>query len=320
MQFLPYAPLALSALTSIPSLISGIMGITEQAKGRGGRLRRRRVHHRAGRKGRGGGRVHHVQYRKKRGHNGGRVRHRAGRKHHVKRRVGRGPISDFLAKIPLIGGPLAGIVRAFGGKVRRGRGLAPMYCRRPYVGAGLAPMYCRRPYVGAGLSPMYCRRPYVGSGMLFPGNAPMRILPYPDTALLARTRVFPAPMQPTPLTPIQGSPFRAYPPIVPVMERVKPAFVTGAYPQSNNPYTPRTGGLLYPPGGRGGRMNHFFSIRNYIPGSKRGGLLAPAGGSTYRRGHMRKVPGKAKKVRVAATTVRTGGYIPYTGYSRSICY
>lgn len=63
-----------------------------------------------------------------------------------KRLYGRGVVADTLGKIPLLGGILAPIVRAFGGKIKHKRGglLAP-------AGRGLSPMYIARPYVGAGL-------------------------------------------------------------------------------------------------------------------------------------------------------------------------
>lgn len=85
-----------------------------------------------------------------------------------------------------------------GGRLRKGKGLSPMYIARPYAGSGvkriktnyrqqhkkkrggkakkgkgLSPMYISRPYAGCGLlapagrglSPMYIARPYAGSGL-----------------------------------------------------------------------------------------------------------------------------------------------------------
>ncbi len=156
-----FLPLGLAAASAIPSLISGIMGIANEAKkARGGRLRRRGV--------------------------------RAGIKH---KRKGRGVVADTLGNVPLLGALLGPLARALGGRVnRRGKGLSPMYIRRPYVGMGLSPLgryrggalHHRKGYYkyaggkrihvrptlvhGSGLSPMYIRRPYVGMGLLAPAG------------------------------------------------------------------------------------------------------------------------------------------------------
>lgn len=65
-----------------------------------------------------------------------------------KRLYGRGVVADTLAKIPLLGGILAPIARALGGKLKKGRTRGGLLFP---AGRGLSPMYIARPYVGAGV-------------------------------------------------------------------------------------------------------------------------------------------------------------------------
>ncbi len=220
-------PIGLSALGAIPSFISGIMGIADNArKLRGGKVRRHRVVHRAIKHKRRGGKIH--------------------RKRRVKKhRRGRGVVADTLSNIPLLGALLGPLAKAFGGKLRR----MPAHKRRLIIrklmaGRGLAPMYMQRPYVGMGLTARphhkMARKPKLhGKGLA----------PYGSTKRL------------------------------------------GGY----IPYTFRSGV------GRG--LAPMYMQRPYVGR----GLLAPAGGAVYRKGHLRKIPGRAAKVRVAPTMVHHGG-------------
>jgi hypothetical protein len=114
----------------------------------------------------------------------------------MRKRRGRGVVSDILGKIPLLGSFLGPIAQAFGGRLTkrqimaacRGRGLAPMRYKRPYVGIGgsirrghYRIVNGRRVHVrptkvrGRGLAPMRYKRPYVGiGGLLNPAGGTIR--------------------------------------------------------------------------------------------------------------------------------------------------
>jgi hypothetical protein len=125
MSFLPYLAMGLPALLSG---VSGVMDIVGSAKKlSGGRIRRKRVVHR------------------KRATYGGRIKMRRP----VRHRRGRGIASDIIGQIPLIGQLLGPIVKAMGGRIimRRGGRAHMMRCR----GRGLAPMRYKKPYIGQGM-------------------------------------------------------------------------------------------------------------------------------------------------------------------------
>jgi hypothetical protein len=317
MQFLP---MALTGAAAIPSLIGGIMSAITAGKNlTGGRLRRRQ-HKRKGRglvRRRGG---KHVKYHRKKGK--GLANARMKRIYKMK---GSGVVADTLGSIPLLGMLLGPMAKAFGGRLKhkrkrvhkkrggrvrgglnrrkvimalvkrlRGRGLSPMYIRRPYVssGCGLSPMYIRRPYVssGCGLSPMYIRRPYVssGAGLLAPIGAKMAHSYL--TPSLAAYKFPPSPKYTPP-------------------------------PMSLIPYVPMPSHNV---GSLGTTPASVGMIDSYARGMQSGqGLLRPAGGY-MRKGHLRKIKGKAHRVRVKPAVVGhgllspAGGYVPYHGYYRRL--
>lgn len=238
----------------------------------GGKLRRQRQQHRKKGKGlvrmrRTGGKVYRKRHiRKARKGRGGRIKK-------TYKYKGKGVVADTLGSIPLLGALLGPLAKAFGGKLkkmpRKHRRAAIMAIMRKLAGKGLSPMYLRRPYVssGCGLSPMYLRRPYTG-GRLAPIGAPASSSTYmtPTLALNALNNMFPG-MRTLPYHPSVPGP--------------KPA-----------------------------------QIASYPTGV---GLLRPAGGAVYRRGHLRKIKGKAHRIRVKPAMGRgllspAGGYIPYKGH------
>ncbi len=314
-------PLAITAAGAVPSIIGGIMNaVLAGKKLSGGRLRRRK-HVVKKRKGKGLARMRRrggaVRRRPKRKHV---RRQKGGRLHRRKRARGRGVIADTLGSVPLLGALLGPLAKAFGGKLKRmptknrralmfalarrlrGKGLSPMYIRRPYVssGCGLSPMYIRRPYVssGCGLRRAGSRRPGYHlarrhGGRLAPIGGEYKIANKsyltPTLARQALASMFPASSPPLPMT-------RAIPPLL--------------APPASPPlpiYTHKSPAL------------NMDLIHNGTPLSFPGGLLRPAGGATYRKGHLRKVKGKGHKIRVKPTMVGrgllapAGGYIPYHG-------
>lgn len=323
MQFLPQI---LMGAAAVPSLIGGIMSaITAGKKLTGGRLRRRSNAMQRIRAAKKGGKIRHKKHRGRRG--GRHVNlHRAGgrlHKKHLKRPMrgpyGRGVVADTLGNIPLLGMVLGPLAKAFGGKLKgaktnkkarramilalvkklRGKGLSPLSIRRPYVGMGvkakrrvgrhkkgkgMSPMYIRRPYVssGCGLSPMYIRRPYVGSGLLAPiGSKQVGSYLTPSIAVSSLSMKQPG-------------------------TRWEPDKFIGPLPKPQLSI-PKWVSLSSSKWGRLGQ-----------PGTM-GGLLRPAGGLIHRKGHLRKIKGRAARVRVAPAIVGrgllspAGGYVPYHG-------
>lgn len=147
-------PVAITAAGAIPSIIGGIMNaVLAGKKLTGGRLHRKRLHKK------GKGLVNNHKRRQRR-----------------HKRKGKGVVADTLGSVPLLGAILGPLAKVFGGKLKRmpkkHRRAAVMALARKLHGKGLSPMYIRRPYVssGCGLSPMYIRRPYSG-GRLAPIGA-----------------------------------------------------------------------------------------------------------------------------------------------------
>lgn len=299
-------PIALTAAGAIPNIIGGIMSaVLAGKKLSGGRLRRHhkkaKRHHMKKGKGlarmkRRGGKVKRHHYKKKHVKRGS---HKVGYPKgmgKMKRRYkmkGRGVVADTLGNIPLIGALLGPLAKAFGGKLKRmpkrnrkaairalihrlrGKGLSPMYIRRPYVssGCGLPSMgMIHSPHIGGrhgnqhrmsstirailrrggyGLSPMYIRRPYTG-GRLAPAGINFKS---PGSYL----------------TP-----------------QLATAALIKKYP--NMTMTGGTG-LLYPAGGLVHRKGHLRKIKGrkqkvrVKPTVVGHGLLAPAGGYMPYGGH-----------------------------------
>lgn len=300
-------PLAITAAGAIPSLIGGIMNsIIAGKKLSGGRLRRKRYvkKHKRGRKlfkeGKG---LVHVRRR------GGAIKKRPKRKHYKKKKggrirktykmKGRGVVADTLGSVPLLGMVLGPLAKAFGGKLaripKRNRKAALRALLYRLRGKGLSPMYIRRPYVssGCGLSPMYIRRPYTG-GRLGPlGSTTSGSYLTPSLANAALNSMFPG-RRTIPYRPVRPPP--SGPKIMPVTPYVPP--LGSLNPVS--PYIPPSTALI-PYTGKG--------------------LLKPAGGLIHRKGHLRKIKGKAHKIRVKPALVHgrgllspAGGYMPYRGH------
>jgi len=310
-------PMLAMGIPAVLSGISGIMGIANEAKklhgGRIGRLRRRR-----------GGKLGHVVHAKKTvvrpmkaqkvGTRRYVVRNRANKPtthkktYYASSRIhkGKGAAADVISRIPLLGSILGPIVSAFGGKLKLSK-LHKMvkhmpakqrrFVLRKLAGKGLSPMYIQRPYVGRGLSPMYIQRPYVGRGMLTP----------PGGHYLALIKSL-----------ANNIPTNNRPSITRVNSRPKQ---TISIPHKNIGY-PGTSykNIEYP--GTSYKNIEYPGTSYKIPQHKNmeypgtpfdGGLLSPAGGAIYRKGHLRKIPGKKQRIRVKPSLVRKrGGYMPYT--------
>lgn len=291
-------PLAITAAGAIPSLIGGIMNsIIAGKKLSGGRLRRKRYvkKHKRGRKlfkeGKG---LVHMRRR------GGAIKKHPKRKHYKKKKggrirktykmKGRGVVADTLGSVPLLGMVLGPLAKAFGGKLARmpkrnrkaalrallyrlrGKGLSPMYIRRPYVssGCGLSPMYIRRPYTGGRLGPLGSEYKTASKSYLTPSLAQFALSNTPRIATSSPL-----------IGPKNKQSFALIPSVVP------PPPVS-------------------------------WGTSSILTGK---GLLRPAGGLIHRKGHLRKIKGKAHKIRVKPALVHgrgllspAGGYMPYRGH------
>lgn len=311
-------PLLAMGIPALFGAITGGINIANAIKGRGVRRRRGGRHHKVAGARRRGGRVVAMRkhYKKRKGGALSPQAYRAIRrlvnaplnnlraglmKRGGKVKRGRGVFADILGSIPLLGSIAGPIVRSLGGRVRKhGKGLSPMYLMRPYVGRGLlAPagglvhhrkshlrkvrghakkIRVRGSTVGHGLSPMYLMRPYVGKGLLYPQGG--RHLIQSKTAL---------------------TPHMIYKPPGDAGVQIMNALIKSA------PFKPTLPNLPYVPTSQ--LIGSLASQQN---------MSLPKGGLIHRKGHLRKIPGRAKKVRVRGTVVGrgllrpAGGYVPYT--------
>ncbi len=351
---------------AIPAVLSGIGGILDiigSAKRLhdGGRLRK---HYKLKKGGAAQHGVRHAVYKRRhvvhhRKHKvGGRVHKR---KHkHMRKHRGKGVLADIVGKIPLLGSLAGPLISMLGGRIRhrkhtkkthrtpRGRGLAPMYQYRPYVGGRLRRRKHPRKHKkarGRGLAPMYQYKPYLG-GMLMPSGGPTMphgyrggVLslpgahlmpggyhPAPRWALLSNKATITPYMPPKPPGP--GMIMSALSAVKGFLDNAKTG--DGLHRRRRHVKKHRGGKIHHRKHkahrGRGAHVIKLPLIGNvaasmvpkFLHGLARGGLLAPAGGllhpaggAVHRRGHMRKIPGRAAKVHVRATVARKGGYMPY---------
>ena len=277
-------PMAITAAGAIPSIIGGIMNaVLAGKKLSGGRLRHKRL-----RKRKGKGLIH-----KKRIHRKG--------KRNVK---GKGVVADTLGSVPLLGALLGPLARAFGGKLKKmpkkHRRAAIVAMMRKLHGRGLSPMYIRRPYVssGCGLSPMYIRRPYAGGRLTPLGASQAGAYLTPTMAQHAVSTMFPGTFPHYRFSEFPHSNFNLPTPAPSVF---KPSI------QESN-LVPFIGPMNKPPMVVGPGTQGIASIS------------ASKGGMVHRKGHLRKIKGRKQKVRVRPALVGrgllapAGGYIPYKGH------